>query len=321
MTDNWRQQPPWQGPNAAPPPAGPPQSAGQQLPSHQPPAQPPNYRPGGQQPPNYQHPGGYQPQGPPVAPGQGNPPARYSAATPTHGYPALKPPPPQAWSQAPAPTGRLAPIPGRSPGQGGLQGSGFGGPQGSGFGGPPMQNPPGRPRFGPQGPFQGPPQGPRRRRSAALWIAGSAVIVVVAVAALVIVLTHRNSGDQAGPTPTSPTDGVGTIRAYPSITLSANAADGAQQQKAQQVGEAWVKAVNASDRDTAVTYMCAKNQSVTENNLFTGIQPGSLKAGQVAVNGKKGTLPLTLNTTDGKSTSASLPMTLESDDWKVCLTQ
>lgn len=153
------------------------------------------------------------------------------------------------------------------------------------------------------------------------WIAGSAVIVVVAVAALVIVLTHRNSSDQAGPIQSpSPTDTVGTIRAYPSITFSANAADTAEQQKAQQVGEAWVKAVNATDRDTAVTYMCAENQDLTDSDLFTGIEPGSLKAGQVAVNGKRATLPLTLDSSGGKSTSASLPMTLESDDWKICLT-
>ncbi len=153
------------------------------------------------------------------------------------------------------------------------------------------------------------------------WIAGSAVVVVVAVAAVVILLTHRSSDSQAGPVPsTSATDAVGTIRAYPSVAFSANAADAAQQQKAQQVGEAWVKAVNATDRDSAVTYMCAKNQDLTANNLFTGIQPGSLKAGQVAVNGKKATLPLTLNDSNGKATSASLPMTLESNDWKVCLT-
>lgn len=298
MTDNWR--PLWQGPNAVPPTAGPPRPAGQQ---------PPTYRPAGQQPPAYQSPGGYQGQGRPVASGQSNPPtARYSALTPAHGYPAQKATPQQAWSQAPPPTGRLAPIPGRP-----LEPGGEGGAPGPArYGGPPMPAGPGRPGgFGPQGP---------KKRSAVPWIAASAV-VVVAVAAAVILLTHWSGGNQAGPIQsTSATDTAGTIRAYPSVAFSANAADAAQQQKAQQVGEAWVKAVNATDRDSAVTYMCAKNQDLTASNLFTGIQPGSMKAGQVAVNGKRATLPLTLNDSDGKATSASLPMTLQSNDWKVCLT-
>ncbi|MDQ6657311.1 MAG: hypothetical protein M3Z00_03595 [Actinomycetota bacterium] len=151
------------------------------------------------------------------------------------------------------------------------------------------------------------------------WIAGSAV-VVAAVTVVAIALTPRNSGGRAGPAPAPPTDSVGTIRAYPSIEFSANAADAAQQQKAQQVGEAWVKAVNALDRATAVAQMCARNQDLSDRDLFTGIEPGSLKAGDVAVNGKRATLPLTLDDAAGKATSASLPMTLESNDWKVCLT-
>lgn len=149
------------------------------------------------------------------------------------------------------------------------------------------------------------------------WIAVAGVVVIAAAAALVIILT-KSGGQQADPAPPPATLTDGTIRAYPSLTFTTSPADSQAQKQAQQTAQSWVTAVNKPDIEAAVEFMCERNQRITERQLLQGIEPGSFKAGQVAINGKKGVLPLTLTTSKGQTTSASLPLVQE-DGWKVCL--
>lgn len=149
------------------------------------------------------------------------------------------------------------------------------------------------------------------------WIAVAGVVVIAVAAALVIILT-KSGGRQADPTTPAATLTDGTIRAYPSLIFTTSPEDAQAQTQAQQTAQSWVTAVNKPDIKAAAAFMCERNQRITENQLLQGVKPGSFKAGTVAVNGRKGVLPLTVTTADGRTTSASLPLVQE-DGWKVCL--
>jgi len=147
-------------------------------------------------------------------------------------------------------------------------------------------------------------------------IAAAVVAAAVVIAAVIVISKSGDGGGNADPT--SIADTSGAIRPYPSQSFSTDPRDAVSRQQAQQVAQGWVAAVNNSDVDKATSLMCLKDKNVSGRELFGGIKAGSIKAGEVSIRGKKGSMPVTLTTSGGDDTSVTLPMVLE-DSWKVCL--
>jgi hypothetical protein len=144
------------------------------------------------------------------------------------------------------------------------------------------------------------------------------VIVLAAAAVVIVLLTNNDSGTPADPASTEPQT-VGTIRAYPSLEFTTDPAEAESQKRAQQVGEAWVKAVNAQDLEAATRQMCARNAGISAGELFGGLEQGSMKPGNAAVNGKKGSFGITYSSTNAGEQTGAVPMVLEDDSWTICL--
>lgn len=158
---------------------------------------------------------------------------------------------------------------------------------------------------------------PPQRRRRAPWLAAAAIVALAAVVAGVVVMSRsRGGGGNADPTSSAVTSGA--IRPYPSQSFSTDPQYAVSRQQAQRTAQGWVDAVNNADVDKATSLMCRKDKNVSGRKLFGGIKVGSIKAGEVSIRGKKGSMPVTLTTKNGNDTSTTLPMVLE-DSWKVCL--
>ncbi len=157
---------------------------------------------------------------------------------------------------------------------------------------------------------------PPQRRRRAPWLAAAAIVALAAVVAGVVVMA-RSRGGGGNADPTSAVTSA-AIRPYPSQSFSTDPQDAVSRQQAQRTAQGWVDAVNKADVDKATSLMCRKDKNISGRKLFGGIKVGSIRAGEVSIRGKKGSMPVTLTTKNGDDTSTTLPMVLE-DSWKVCL--